>query len=246
MTSPKSSFSYQPFQEMKGLLKARSVILPEHHDVPEETKPVPRIESVPECEEKLFQEAMEGVAPIARENCVEKVCEITVPEGVRDNEDADVLSKLTDLVKYGKGFNVFDTPEYIEGTGYNVHPEVARRLHRGDYSIQAYVDLHGLTAEYAQEVFEAFMKEAVNTGKRGVLIVHGRGLSSPSEPVLKNKVVEWMTRGPWRKWVIAYCSARRCDGGAGATYVLLRPRPVSKRMKTRSKRTKKGAGVASK
>jgi DNA-nicking Smr family endonuclease len=92
------------------------------------------------------------------------------------------------------------------------------------------VDLHGLLAEDAKEVFEKFLKWAVTTGKTGVLIIHGRGLSSPSEPVLKKKVVEWLTRGPWRKWVAAYCSARICDGGAGATYVLLRLRPVSKRL----------------
>ncbi|MGD0625276.1 MAG: Smr/MutS family protein, partial [Thermodesulfobacteriota bacterium] len=80
-------------------------------------------------------------------------------------------------------------------------------------------------------VLQRFLKWAVMTGKRGVLIIHGRGLSSPQEPVLKEKVIEWLTRGPWRKWVIAYASARLCDGGAGATYVLLRRRPVSKRLK---------------
>jgi DNA-nicking Smr family endonuclease len=97
------------------------------------------------------------------------------------------------------------------------------------------VDLHGLTAEDAREVFEKFIKGAITTGKRGVLIIHGRGLSSPSEPVLKKKVIEWLTRGPWRKWVVAYSSARFVDGGAGATYVLLRQRPVSKRLKKNKK-----------
>ena len=109
----------------------------------------------------------------------------------------------------------------------------------GDYSIQAFVDLHGLIVEDAKEVFEKFLKWAVITEKTGVLIVHGRGLSSPSEPVLKKKVVEWLTHGPWRKWVAAYSSARICDGGAGATYVLLRPRPVSKRFKKRRVEAKK-------
>jgi DNA-nicking Smr family endonuclease len=136
-------------------------------------------------------------------------------------------------VRYGTGFIVSDTPEYIEGTGYNVPLSIAKRLHRGDFSIQAHIDLHGLRVDDAQESFEEFLNWAVTTGRRGVLIVHGRGLSSPSEPVLKNKVKEWLTRGPWRKWVVAYCSARKCDGGAGATYVLLRQRPVSKRSKIR-------------
>jgi DNA-nicking Smr family endonuclease len=174
---------------------------------------------------------MEGVIPIQRSNYVERICQAAPPEGTREREDAETLSKLADLVKYGKGFNVSDTPEYIEGTGYHVNPAVARRLHQGNYSIQAHVDLHGYNVEAAKEMFEKFLKWAAFTGKRGVLIVHGRGLCSPSEPVLKKKVEEWLTRGPWRKWVVAYSSARIYDGGAGATYVLLRERPISKRFK---------------
>ncbi len=228
MKSSKSSFTFKSFEDLKALLEKTPFSFPEHHKpkiVKNEEK------SNPKLEEELFEEAMEGVTPISRENLVERIFQIELPEGSRNKEDADILGKLEDLVRYGIGFNVADTPEYIEGTNYQIHPTVAKRLHRGDYSIQAFVDLHGLLVEEAKEVFEKFLKWAVTTGKTGVLIVHGRGLSSPSEPVLKKKVVEWLTRGPWRKWVAAYCSARKCDGGAGATYVLLRPRPVSKRTK---------------
>jgi DNA-nicking Smr family endonuclease len=72
-------------------------------------------------------------------------------------------------------------------------------------------------------------------GKRALLIIHGRGLSSPVKPILKSKVYLWLTTSPWHKWVIAFTSARACDGGAGATYVLLRQKPLSKRL--RKKRT---------
>jgi DNA-nicking Smr family endonuclease len=230
MKSSKSSFTFKSFQDLKTLLESKPFSFPEHRQVDlvnhEEEQP-------PELEEELFKKAMEGVTPVSGGKYIEKIFQCELPEGTRDKEDAEVLEKLRDLVEYGKGFNVADTPEYIEGTSYNVHPSVARRLHHGDYSIQAFVDLHGLLVEDAKEVFEKFLKWAVTTGKTGVLIIHGRGLSSPSEPVLKRKVVEWLTRGPWRKWVAAYSSARICDGGAGATYVLVRPRPVSKRMKRR-------------
>jgi DNA-nicking Smr family endonuclease len=228
MKSSKSSFTFKSFQDLKALLKDASFPLPEgRHANPV----VCEVKQTPEMEEDLFKKAMEGVRPISRENCIERIFQIELPESSRDKEDAEILERLADLVKYGKGFNVADTPEYIEGTNFHIHPTVAKRLHRGDYSIQAFVDLHGLLAEEAREVFEKFLKWAVTTGKTGILIVHGRGLSSPSEPVLKKKVVEWLTHGPWRKWVAAYASARICDGGAGATYVLLNPRPVSKRLK---------------
>jgi len=228
MKSSKSSFTFKSFEDLKALLEKKPFSFPEHH----KAKIVKgEVKSNPKLEEELFKEAMEGVIPISRDKYIERIFQMELPESSRDKEDAEILEKLSDLVKYGKGFNVADTPEYIEGTNYQVHPAVAKRLHRGDYSIQAFVDLHGLLVVDAKEVFEKFLKWAVTTGKTGVLIVHGRGLSSPSEPVLKKKVVEWLTRGPWRKWVAAYSSARICDGGAGATYVLLRPRPLSKRLK---------------
>jgi DNA-nicking Smr family endonuclease len=228
--SSKSSLTTKSFQDLKVFLDRKSIFLPDHRQ--SEMADCDR-ELSPELEEELFKKAMEGVTPVSEGKYIERIFQCELPESMRDKEDAEILEKLTDLVKYGKGFNVADTPEYIEGTGYNVHLSLARRLHKGDYSIQAFVDLHGLIVEDAKEVFEKFLKWAVTTGKTGVLIVHGRGLSSPFEPVLKKKVVEWLTRGHWRKWVAAYSSARICDGGAGATYVLLRPRPVSKRMKRR-------------
>jgi DNA-nicking Smr family endonuclease len=232
MKSRKSSLTLNSFEDLKSLLEKKGLPLPKgrRSSIPDQVKKVG-----PELEEDLFAEAMEGVKRIQKDKYVAKRVQIRLPEPWKNKEDVEVLEKLTNLVRYGSGFNVSDTPEYIEGTGYNVPSSVAKRLHQGDYSIQAHMDLHGLRADDAKEVFEEFLNWAITTGKRGVLIIHGRGLSSPSEPILKNKVREWLTRGPWRKWVVAYSSARKCDGGAGATYVLLRQRPVSKRMKVRRK-----------
>jgi DNA-nicking Smr family endonuclease len=228
MKPRKPSRSLKSFQELKGLLDSKSLSFP-NRQPPDFEDHKKRLN--PESEEELFKNAMEGVIAIKRDKFVKRVSQDRFSENSRNREEDETLLRLRDLVKYGKGFNISDTPEYIEGTGYHVHPSVAKRLHKGDFSIQAHVDLHGLLADEAKEVFEKFLKWAVMRGKTGILIIHGRGLSSPLEPVLKRKVVEWLTHGPWRKWVIAYSSARICDGGAGATYVLLRQRPISKRLK---------------
>jgi DNA-nicking Smr family endonuclease len=56
-----------------------------------------------------------------------------------------------------------------------------------------------------------------------VLIVHGRGLNSKDNvPVLKERLKSWLAHGSIGKIVLAFTTARACDGGAGALYVLLR------------------------
>jgi len=141
------------------------------------------------------------------------------------DEISDVLAQLEQLVEGGEGFHVSRTPEYIEGTGASVPISYAWRLHRGDFSIQSHIDLHGLNLKEARAAFDAFLRESVSTGKRAVLVIHGRGLSSPAEPVLKNGVRSWLTSRAWQKWVLAFASAQPFDGGAGATYILLRESP---------------------
>lgn len=226
MKPKKSAFTLKSFEELISALDLTS--LPD--DRPS-TYQVPEEKLSPESEEELFQKEMEGVKPVQGKRRIGKIAKAELAEGFREKDDAETLKRLEDLIHYGTGFHVADTPEYIEGTGYHVHPEIAKRLHRGEFSIQVHLDLHGFIVEEAKEAFDQFIKWAVTHGKTGVLVTHGRGLSSPAEPVLKRKVEEWLTRGPWRKWVVAYTSARLCDGGAGATYVLLRQRPVSKRLK---------------
>jgi DNA-nicking Smr family endonuclease len=182
-------------------------------------------------DQDLFQEAMSDVTPLPESNRRRGSAGKRKTGAARGESAGDVLESLRLLVASGEGFVISDTPEYIEGTGHNIPPEIARRLHRGDFSIQDYVDLHGLNAEGAREVFDAFLHDSIRSGKRAILVIHGRGLSSPGDPVLKGMVHEWVARGPWRKWVLAFSSARLCDGGTGATYILLRSRPATKRMR---------------
>ena len=232
MKPTKSSGIFRPFEALGTLLKNRS--LPPMTRTPDIFSDKPGPETGVENERNLFKEAMVGVKPIAGNKCRKKIAAMGRRRGRTQRKDkCDTLSQLQNLIEHGDGFVVADTPEYIEGVGYQVNPGVTRHLHRGDFSIQAHIDLHGLSARTAEAVFERFLKESLMAGKRALLIVHGRGLSSPDKPVLKTKVKQWLTTGPWRKWVLAFSSARACDGGAGATYVLLRQRPLTRRYRKR-------------
>jgi hypothetical protein len=116
MKPRKSSSTLHSFQDLKDLIGVKSRVPPK----PQEPKPpVNKKMEDPELRtEDLFAKAMEGVTPIPRDtrgNYVEKAVQVRPPEGPGRREDAETLSKLTDLIRYGKGFNVCDTPEYIEG-----------------------------------------------------------------------------------------------------------------------------------
>lgn len=233
MKSRETILISRSLRDLKALLKKKAISLPYSREV---SIPLSDPPSPPEEDDKLFHAAMEGVVPMPRDEEAQSRASAPTKHpvpGFRMSEREDGVAELRDLVEKGNGFHIVDTPEYVEGTGYNVRPDIARRLHQGHFSIQAHLDLHGFGFPHALQALEKFFRWAVFSGKRGVLIIHGRGLSSPAEPVLKSKVIAWLTRGPWRKWIIAYASARLCDGGAGATYVLLRARPVSKREKVK-------------
>ena len=232
---PKSPF--RPFEELQTLLEANSVILKEDGGDLQSISPDP--EEDPETDRALFEAAMADVAKIPKNICANHYLKQPDVTGPESTDESETLHHLENLIKTGKGFVVADTSEYVEGIGYNVNREIAKRLHNGEFSIQGHIDLHGLTVEQARQAFESFLQESIASGRRMVLIIHGRGLSSPAKPILKTKVIKWLTTGCWRKWVMAFTSARLCDGGAGATYVLLRKRPATRRYKRRKDRRSK-------
>jgi len=232
--SNSSSGVFKPFKNLKALLEGKSVEL-QPAPAPVSQEPA---EDPADCrpDHAIFQEAMADVKRIARTKCAAQIPPTSeTPDVSGLHTEYEAVAQLKNLVKYGTGFVVSLTPEYAEGMAQGVNPEVARRLHRGDFSIQDHVDLHGLGVFDAHEAVDDFLSKSTMAGKRAVLIIHGRGLSSPAKPILKSKVYRWLTTSPWHKWVIAFTSARLCDGGAGATYVLLRRKPLTKRFRKKSR-----------
>jgi DNA-nicking Smr family endonuclease len=139
------------------------------------------------------------------------------------SEEAEALAALSDLVTGATRFDITDTREYVEGAVVGLDPRLLRRLRRGDFAWQAYIDLHGMTAGEAHPAVDRFLAESVRVGHRCVLVVHGRGHNSKDQtPVLKERLKVWLARGSSARIVLAFATARPFDGGAGALYVLLR------------------------
>lgn len=97
-----------------------------------------------------------------------------------------------------------------------------RRLTRKEIDsmpIDATLDLHGMTTMEAEIALDSFFAQAGRTGCQKVLIVHGKGLHSKSEPVLANFVKLWLER---QASAGRTGKADQADGGGGATWVLMK------------------------
>ncbi len=99
-------------------------------------------------------------------------------------------------------------------------PVILSKLRRGNWVIQASIDLHGLVADEARLYVAEFLADCKKRDIRCVRIVHGKGLGSRNrEPVLKHKLRNWLMQ---KDEVLAYAQAKPQDGGSGAVIVLLK------------------------
>lgn len=140
-----------------------------------------------------------------------------LPRQRERDEQAALASSLSDAFDVESLLETDDSLSYRRS---GIGPDVLRRLRRGDWSIQAQFDLHGLRRDAAREALARFLAEAQRDGLRCVRVVHGKGLGSPGRtPVLKAHVRRWLVQCTG---VVAFVQARAADGGAGALVVLLR------------------------
>lgn len=211
-----------PFRDLKKLVRP---VLPQRRPTAPKTAPLadPPPE-IPESDEELFQRAAAGAVPIPQsERHRVSAPPPRSPSSLAGRDDAEALAELCDLIAGTGEFHVSDTDEYVEGMVAGLDPRMLHKLREGEFSYQAHLDLHGMTADEAKTAVRQFVMRALRAGHRCVLLVHGRGRNSPDQrSVLKDRVKSWLTRGELSRVVLAFSTARSCDGGAGATYVLLR------------------------
>lgn len=168
-------------------------------------------------ERRLFRNAVSGIRQI-RHDKIAPVRSRRKPyphQRYRDNQE--VLKESLSMPPDQADIEVGDELLFSRN---GVQNSVMRKLRRGQYRSEAELDLHRLTAVQAHQALTSFILHCQRRHLRCVRIIHGKGLGSKDQrPVLKGRVNQWL-----RQWddVLAFCSARPCDGGSGATYVLLR------------------------
>jgi DNA-nicking Smr family endonuclease len=170
-------------------------------------------------DDEIFTEAMADVREIYEFRQIPYKSPPKIkPRPIQANDGGEILKEI---VERKRKIRLSDTGEYIEWKTPHIRKDIAERLHRGDFAVQDYIDLHGMTLSEAEESLKRFFREAMNKGLFCVKVIHGRGLKSPKGPVLKKALINWL-QGSFRKWVMAYATAKDCDGGLGATYIILK------------------------
>lgn len=179
---------------------------------------VRREERAHEHERELFARSVGRVVPLKVAARVAPTRPRPRPEPLqrRLDEEAVLREALSDDFDVE---SLLDTDEALSWRRLGVGAEVPRRLRRGDWAIQAQLDLHGLRRDEARERLGGFLREAARHGLRCVRVVHGKGNGSPGrQSVLKGKVRSWLVQ---KAEVLAFAQAGPSDGGSGALLVLL-------------------------
>jgi DNA-nicking Smr family endonuclease len=178
-----------------------------------------------EDEAQLLQEALHDVTPLAGKPRVTRRNGLRSARGRTKAEDED-RNILEALVCGRIPFDWIFHPDYREGGPEVKNRQLLRKLRRGEFAVQAELDLHGMTQSEALAALEEFLAASVTRGIRCVRVIHGKGTNSQGgQGVLRRRLPQWLSMRRLAQYVIAYTTAQPHDGGIGATYVLLRKHP---------------------
>ncbi|MDT4807467.1 Endonuclease MutS2 [compost metagenome] len=172
------------------------------------------------AEKDLFTRAIGATEPLRRKAAVALAPEPPAPIPFQHQLDEQrvLRESLSDEFDVTTLLDVDDAMSFRRP---GIGTDITARLRKGDWSIQAQVDLHGLRSDEAREALGGFIRNAHKQGLRCVRVVHGKGLGSPGkQPVLKTKTQRWLIQ---KNEVIAFVQAKPAEGGAGALVVLLAP-----------------------
>jgi DNA-nicking Smr family endonuclease len=167
---------------------------------------------------ELFEDAVTGTRRLdqgpTRVRSAERVPS-TMGRSVEREGDLDLLADMH--------FDVRFSDQFIRGRANGVNASTMASLERGEFSVRSHVDLHGMPLDDARRAVDEFLANRQRRGERCVLVITGKGKNSPGQQgVLREGIPHWLARGPSSRRILAFVTARSCDGGEGALYVLLR------------------------
>lgn len=181
---------------------------------------------------RLWRDAMRGVKRMgarSREEAEEEGPPDVAASSAKASEPAELRGADAKPAVPGPGRPLPSFPELGPGVAPGLDKRRARRLKRGQFEVEARIDLHGYTQREAHAALVSFVRDCYQAGRRCVLVVTGKGGpcgldAEGASGVLRRAVPRWLNGAPIRPYVLAYDLAQPRDGGPGALYILLRRR----------------------
>ena len=165
----------------------------------------------------LFRRAVGEVIPV-RQDRVQPI--LSKPKPIAAQRLADDAAVVKELEEGLFDMEAMETGDELLYKRPGIQYKVFRKLRRGQFAVEAELDLHGYTVQHAKDCLYDFLKQCLSRNHHCVRIIHGKGLrSKQGRPTIKSLIGKWLQQ---RQEVLAYCSARQVDGGTGAIYVLLK------------------------
>lgn len=208
-------FAVTPFRELKGVRVAEAGPAPKE-------PPPPQRPTAPEADDDaFFLRAMGDVRRLDAPAGQDARPVRPAPPSARriDDEERRVFLDALETLQLDVSF-ADELPDDVEP----LKPLPAnrmRQLKRGVIRIDYELDLHGLTRDEAVASLATFVSGAFKRGQRAVLVITGKGLNSPEEPVLRGAVIGWL-RDKGKGMVAEFSPAPRQMGGTGALVVFLK------------------------
>nr|QJR98169.1 hypothetical protein PlAlph_1730 [uncultured Alphaproteobacteria bacterium] len=166
-------------------------------------------------EDELWQELTKTIVPIKK----------SPRETTKPAPKLKVTPKITANLVYGG--NKLDNLEI--GNSANIDANTAKRFKKGEFRIEAELDLHGCTEDRAYEKVTEFIKNSYLHGRRCVAIITGKGLHAEencdffnARGVLKDRVPQWLNLPEIRPLILAITHPEPKEGGSGVIKILLR------------------------
>jgi len=222
--SPKPEvFRSNAFNALKGIIAQPAPI----SDI--KTTPVAALQPVMPKDFDLFLDAMSDVKPLGKNTETVKPASDKKPseipattisdrKHVVEKVEQETFATAINQLKLDVTFSdQYPESDEIKSLGANR----LRQIKKGVITVNRQLDLHGLTREEALNELPRFLKNASSYGEKAVLVITGKGLNSPGEPVLQQAVAGWL-RDAGKKLVLEFAPAPRDMGGHGAFVVFLR------------------------
>lgn len=111
----------------------------------------------------------------------------------------------------------------------NIDANTAKKFRKGEFMVEAELDLHGYTESNAFEKVLNFVKNSYLKQYRCITIITGKGLHVTEESdifsirgVLKDRVPQWLNLPEVRPLILSINHPAPKDGGSGVIQILLR------------------------